>query len=212
MPRTSPAHDLLQPLIVQKLKDGSYGVVDGGRWYAALKLLAADKPAKGFTKAMKVACREMPAEDMAVSGVSYSENAEFRSAWKLSGNGLTALAANSPKQAQRFLAAPAAINVSPSRPVTPRPMLSTSGANMLPECGPDRPRIHPSQPHPGNLAIPVADFPTRRQMFAGRCERALISIHGLSRDQGRGAPEVACALSGMGAEHHWLATISFHAD
>ena len=66
---------LLQPLVVQKLEDGTYGVVGGGRRLAALKTLAADKSTKGFTKTMKVACREMSGDEVALSTVSYSENA-----------------------------------------------------------------------------------------------------------------------------------------
>ncbi|WP_299085742.1 ParB/RepB/Spo0J family partition protein [uncultured Ruegeria sp.] len=69
------AHGLLQPLIIQQLEDGTYGVVAGRRRRAALIMLAADKSAKGFTKAMKVACREVPAEDAAITSISYSENA-----------------------------------------------------------------------------------------------------------------------------------------
>ena len=68
-------HGLLQPLIVQQLEDGIYGVVGGGRRLIALTMLAADKSAKGFTKAMKVSCREMDAGETAVTSVSYSENA-----------------------------------------------------------------------------------------------------------------------------------------
>ena len=66
---------LLQPLVVQKLEDGTYGVVGGGRRLAALKTLASDKSAKGFSKSMKVACREMSGDETALSTVSYSENA-----------------------------------------------------------------------------------------------------------------------------------------
>ncbi len=66
---------LLQPLVVQKLEDGTYGVVGGGRRLAALKTLAEDKAAKGFGKSMKVACREMSGDEVALSTVSYSENA-----------------------------------------------------------------------------------------------------------------------------------------
>ena len=38
-------------------------------------MLAGDKSARGFSKTMKVACREMAPEDTAVATVSYSENA-----------------------------------------------------------------------------------------------------------------------------------------
>jgi ParB family chromosome partitioning protein len=66
---------LLQPLIVQKLEDGSFGVIGGGRRRAALNMLVDDKAAKGFTKTMKVACREVAADETALSSVSFSENA-----------------------------------------------------------------------------------------------------------------------------------------
>ena len=69
------ARGLLQPLVVQKLEEDAYGVVGGGRRLAAIKMLAGDKTAKGFSKAMKVACREMAGDECAVSTVSYSENA-----------------------------------------------------------------------------------------------------------------------------------------
>ena len=69
------ARGLLQPLVVQKLETGGYGVVGGGRRLAALTMLAGDKSAKGFSKTMKVACREMAPEDTGVATVSYSENA-----------------------------------------------------------------------------------------------------------------------------------------
>ncbi len=61
--------------IIQQLEDGAYGVVGGRSRCAAMIMLAADKSAKGFTKTMKIACREAPAEDAANSSVSYSENA-----------------------------------------------------------------------------------------------------------------------------------------
>ena len=69
------ARGLLQPLVVQKLETGGYGVVGGGRRLAALTMLAGDKSARGFSKTMKVACREMAPEDTGVATVSYSENA-----------------------------------------------------------------------------------------------------------------------------------------
>ncbi len=68
------AYGLLQPLIVQKLEDGSYGVVGGGRRRAALLMLSGDKTTKGFTKSMKVACRELPPEEDQIASVSFSEN------------------------------------------------------------------------------------------------------------------------------------------
>lgn len=47
----------MQPLLVASLAEGGWGVLAGGRRFAALKLLAADKSTKGFTPKMPVACR-----------------------------------------------------------------------------------------------------------------------------------------------------------
>jgi ParB family chromosome partitioning protein len=66
---------LLQPLLVAPLADGSWGVLAGGRRLAALKLLAADKTAKGFSDKMAVACRVVPKAETANVTLSFSENA-----------------------------------------------------------------------------------------------------------------------------------------
>ena len=69
---------LLQPLLVAPLPKGSdtqWGVLAGGRRLAALKMLAGDAAAKGFTVSMKVACRIVPESDAAQVTLSYSENA-----------------------------------------------------------------------------------------------------------------------------------------
>ncbi|WP_419738654.1 ParB N-terminal domain-containing protein [Ruegeria sp.] len=69
---------LLQPLLVQKLGRGEgtagYGVLAGGRRLAALKLLAADKAAKGFTNRTKIACHVVPEDAPATAALSLSEN------------------------------------------------------------------------------------------------------------------------------------------
>lgn len=66
---------LLQPLLVAPLADGGWGVLAGGRRLAALRLLAADKSAKGFSEKMAVACRVVPKAETANVTLSYSENA-----------------------------------------------------------------------------------------------------------------------------------------
>ena len=66
---------LLQPLLVAPLADGGWGVLAGGRRLAALKLLAADKSAKGFSDKMAVACRVVPEAETANVTLSFSENA-----------------------------------------------------------------------------------------------------------------------------------------
>jgi ParB-like chromosome segregation protein Spo0J len=69
---------LLQPMLVAPLPKGSdtqWGVLAGGRRLAALKMLAGDAAAKGFTVSMKVACRIVPESDAAQVTLSYSENA-----------------------------------------------------------------------------------------------------------------------------------------
>jgi hypothetical protein len=43
---------LLQPLLVTRIGEELWGVLAGGRRFAALKLLAKDKTAKGFTASM----------------------------------------------------------------------------------------------------------------------------------------------------------------
>ena len=64
---------LLQPLLVQKL-DGKYAVLAGGRRHAALKELAADKAAKGFTAKTKVDCRLVPDDCDVTTALSLAEN------------------------------------------------------------------------------------------------------------------------------------------
>ncbi|MEY8828794.1 ParB/RepB/Spo0J family partition protein [Sedimentitalea sp. XS_ASV28] len=64
---------LLHPVLVQKI-DGKYGVLAGGRRHAALKELASDKSAKGFTTRTKIDCR-LVAEDCDVTtALSLAEN------------------------------------------------------------------------------------------------------------------------------------------
>ena len=65
---------LLQPLLVAPLEDGGWGVLAGGRRLAALKLLAADKSAKGFNDKMLIACRVLPESTSANVTLSFSEN------------------------------------------------------------------------------------------------------------------------------------------
>ena len=67
------AHGLLQPLVVEALGGGSFGVLAGGRRFAALTLLAEDKSAKGFSAKMNVPCRIVP-EGADISSLSFSEN------------------------------------------------------------------------------------------------------------------------------------------
>ena len=64
---------LLQPLLVQKL-DGKYAVLAGGRRHAALKELAADKAAKGFSAKTKVDCRLVPEDCDVTTALSLAEN------------------------------------------------------------------------------------------------------------------------------------------
>ena len=70
---------LLQPLLVAPLPDLDgkevWGVLAGGRRLAALQTLAEDKTVKGFTGAMKVACRIVPESEAAPVTLSFSENA-----------------------------------------------------------------------------------------------------------------------------------------
>ena len=65
---------LLQPLLVQETGKGRYGVLAGGRRLSALKLLAGDRTAKGFTAKMSVPCRVVPADTPATTALSLSEN------------------------------------------------------------------------------------------------------------------------------------------
>ncbi|WPZ32022.1 ParB/RepB/Spo0J family partition protein (plasmid) [Sulfitobacter sp. OXR-159] len=64
---------LLQPLLVQKL-DGKYAVLAGGRRYAALKELVADKAVKGFTAKTKVDCRLVRDDCDVTTALSLAEN------------------------------------------------------------------------------------------------------------------------------------------
>lgn len=66
---------LLQPLLVTSLGQGQWGVLAGGRRLAALKMLAKDKSAKGFTASMPVPCRIVPEAEAATVTLSFSENA-----------------------------------------------------------------------------------------------------------------------------------------
>ena len=66
---------LLQPLLVTSLGQGQWGVLAGGRRLAALKMLAKDKSAKGFTTSMPVPCRIVPEAEAATVTLSFSENA-----------------------------------------------------------------------------------------------------------------------------------------
>lgn len=64
---------LIHPLIIQKT-DAGYGVLAGGRRLAALKALAVDKTAKGFTSKTEVDCR-LVAEDCDIrTAISLAEN------------------------------------------------------------------------------------------------------------------------------------------
>ena len=65
---------LLQPLLVQAMETGGYGVLAGGRRLAALKLLAADRKVKGFTGKTKIACHVVPDDAPATAALSLSEN------------------------------------------------------------------------------------------------------------------------------------------
>ena len=64
---------LLQSISVQKLKDGSFGVIAGGRRLAALQTLADDKDATGFSKGMKIPCRVFNST-ADITSISLSEN------------------------------------------------------------------------------------------------------------------------------------------
>ena len=68
---------LLNPLIVQKVEiDGAtaWGVLAGGRRLAALRQLAGDKAAKGWTKSMKIACRALGEDVVAATAITVAEN------------------------------------------------------------------------------------------------------------------------------------------
>ncbi|TFL17234.1 ParB/RepB/Spo0J family partition protein [Jannaschia formosa] len=68
---------LLHPLIVQKVEiDGRpvLGVLAGGRRLAALRLLAEDKAAKGWTVTTKIACRALGEDIAAAIAITVAEN------------------------------------------------------------------------------------------------------------------------------------------
>ncbi|MGR3435400.1 MAG: ParB/RepB/Spo0J family partition protein [Shimia sp.] len=68
---------LLNPLIVQKTEvDGKqvWGVLAGGRRLAALRLLAEDKVAKGWTLTTKIACRAINEDLAAATAITVAEN------------------------------------------------------------------------------------------------------------------------------------------
>ncbi len=64
---------LLNPLIVQKVGK-SWGVLAGGRRLAALRLLAGDKTAKGWTNATKIDCRAIGDDVAAATAITVAEN------------------------------------------------------------------------------------------------------------------------------------------
>ena len=68
---------LLNPLIVQKAEiDGAsaWGVLAGGRRLAALRQLAGDKGAKGWTMSTKIACRALGEDVAAATAITVAEN------------------------------------------------------------------------------------------------------------------------------------------
>ena len=68
---------LLSPLIVQKVElDGKpvWGVLAGGRRLAALRLLAEDTAAKGWTKTTKIPCRAIGEDVAAATAITVAEN------------------------------------------------------------------------------------------------------------------------------------------
>lgn len=70
---TLPAMGLIHPLAVQKL-DGKWGILAGGRRFAALSALVADKAQKAFTKKMLIDCRVLPEDCDATTAISLAEN------------------------------------------------------------------------------------------------------------------------------------------
>ncbi len=64
---------LLNPLIVQKTGK-TWGVLAGGRRLAALRLLAADKSAKGWTQTAKITCRALGDDVAAATAITVAEN------------------------------------------------------------------------------------------------------------------------------------------
>ena len=65
---------LLQPLLVQELSKGRYGVLAGARRLAALQALASDRKEKAFTAKMAVCCQLVPRDAAATTVLSLSEN------------------------------------------------------------------------------------------------------------------------------------------
>ena len=68
---------LLNPLIIQKAQiDGAscWGVLAGGRRLAALRQLAGDRAAKGWTMSMKIACRAIGDDVAAATAITVAEN------------------------------------------------------------------------------------------------------------------------------------------
>ena len=65
------AHGLLQPLVVEALGGGRFGVLAGGRRLAALSLLAEDQSAKGFSAKMNAPCWIVP-EGADISSLSFA--------------------------------------------------------------------------------------------------------------------------------------------
>lgn len=66
---------LINALTVQKIDNGKYGVLAGGRRLAALLALVAAKDLKPGTK---IACTELPANFDATTALSFAENDTFR--------------------------------------------------------------------------------------------------------------------------------------
>ena len=64
---------LLNPLIVQKA-DKMWGVIAGGRRLAALRHLAGDKAAKGWTQRSRIACRAIGDDVAAATAITVAEN------------------------------------------------------------------------------------------------------------------------------------------
>ena len=68
---------LLNPLVVQRVEiDGEavWGVLAGGRRLAALRRLADDKAAKGWTKTANVACRVLGEDVASATAITVAEN------------------------------------------------------------------------------------------------------------------------------------------
>ena len=65
---------LLNPLIVQRTPDRFWGVIAGGRRLAALRHLAGDKAAKGWTQRSRIACRALGCDVAVASAITVAEN------------------------------------------------------------------------------------------------------------------------------------------